>query len=140
MLANATSATVAETAAPYAILPKRVQAFGQGLGIVWRDEQATAGLLHDLRERATARLHNRHAACHRLQQEHTLGLVVRRGDREHVERSKEIELALSIQFTSVGELVAEPDAPQRLSDFLEVAFVGATKVTSDLESDRKSVV
>ena len=76
------------------------------IDIVGRDKLSASGFLDDLGERAAPGLDDRDAACHRLEEKHSLRLVVRCRNRQHVQRAQERELTVSIDGTAVGEFIA----------------------------------
>ena len=90
------------------IAPEGVEAVGEPLGIVGLDEQATAGLLHDLDERAAPWLDDGHTARHRLEQGQPLRLIVGRRHGQHVEAGQKRQLPRAIDLAAIRKLSGQP--------------------------------
>src|SRR5262245_37827861 len=136
--ADADRAALAEAARQRPIVPELEQRVGQRFRILGLDEQAAAGFLDDLRERASPRLHDRHAAGEGLEQEDALRLVVRRRHRHHVEALQERQLAGAIDGAVIGELVREAGFVQPALDGLEVTVVRARHEACGFEPNRRA--
>src|SRR5262245_54283334 len=135
VLTNAALSSLSERAGEQPILPEGVQTFCQRFRVVPRNEQSAAGLFDNLRERTPPRLYDRHARRHGLQQKDAFRLVVGSGNREHVERSQEFQLASSIDFAAIREFLFQPGPAQCLFHLVEIGFVGAAQVACRVDPD-----
>ena len=97
------------------------------------DEQSAAGLLDDFRERAPARLHHRHAARHRFEQEHPLRFVVGGRHRQHVELAQE-RRAFRRGPRRRDSVNSSPGPPAgELAHLAQIGFVRRAKIARRLE-------
>src|SRR5688572_26032204 len=115
------------------LTPYRMQRIRKRGRIVRRNQQAAAGALHDLDKGTTARLHHGDAAGHRLQEKHTLRLVVCRGNGEDVEASQECELSVAIEFAAIRKLPTEARIVHAPAHRFEVPLVGTPEIPGNLQ-------
>ena len=101
--------------------------------IVGIDQQAAAGRLQQLGERAVPRLHHRHAVGQRLQHVQPLRLAVRRRHRQHVDPVQEPHLVGVARRIDVVEVVAQARLLQTVLNVVKILFMRLAQPAGDAQ-------
>src|SRR5690242_6010164 len=97
VLAYARGAAAAELRHALGIFPQRKNALGETIDAVRIHQSAAAGLLNQLRIRASPRLHDRHAGGQSFEKEQPIRLVDSSGYAEDVQIAQEIDLVDTVE-------------------------------------------